>query len=149
MTDFSKRLKELMDSERISCRALAIKTDSQRESILNWLNGLYYPRYDALIRLADYFKVSCDYLLGESDDFSIVDGDRQYAVEQAPKIFHGRMKTFMKKEGISMYRLAKNLEIGQSTLSKWINSGEMPEVPKLIKLSRVMDESVDYLLGRN
>ena len=63
---FSERLNDLMRSERISRRALSLKTGLQRKSILNWLEGKYYPRYDALITLADFFRVSADYLAGIS-----------------------------------------------------------------------------------
>ena len=147
LTDLSKRLKSLMESEKISRRALAIKTQNQRKSILNWLEGHYYPRYDALIRLADFFKVSCDYLLGESNAYDLAN-DNECLIEEVPNIFRERLKDYLATEQISMYQLAKRLNIEQSTLSKWMNCGSMPEVAILIRLSKEMDESVDYLLGR-
>ena len=63
LKDFSGRLKWLMELEGISRRALAVKANVQRRSLLNYLNAKNYPRYDALIRLSDFFEVKTDYLL--------------------------------------------------------------------------------------
>ena len=57
---FSARLKDLMVSEGVSRHKLSAETGAQRKSIANWLDGLNFPRYDALINVADDFKVSTD-----------------------------------------------------------------------------------------
>lgn len=62
---FSKRLKELMELEGFSIRALSLKIKVERRSIQLWLAGKFFPRYDALIKLSIYFGV--DYLLGLDD----------------------------------------------------------------------------------
>lgn len=57
---FSKRLNDLMTTENISRKKLCSKINVQRKSLYKWLNGINYPHYDALIRIADYFKgVEC------------------------------------------------------------------------------------------
>lgn len=50
MDEFSKRLKDLMEMEGLSNRALSMKINVDRASIRLWLSGRFYPRYDALIR---------------------------------------------------------------------------------------------------
>lgn len=64
---FSKRLKELMELEGFSIRALSLKIKVERRSIQLWLAGKFFPRYDALIKLSIYFGVRIDYLLGLDD----------------------------------------------------------------------------------
>ena len=64
MDEFSKRLKDLMEMEGLSNRALSMKINVDRASIRLWLSGRFYPRYDALIKLAAFFNVSIDYLIG-------------------------------------------------------------------------------------
>lgn len=54
---FSKRLKELMELEGFSIRALSLKIKVERRSIQLWLAGKFFPRYDALIKLSIYFGV--------------------------------------------------------------------------------------------
>ena len=64
---FSKRLKELMELEGLSVRALSLKINVERRSIRLWLAGKFFPRYDALIKLSVFFGVRIDYLLGRDD----------------------------------------------------------------------------------
>ena len=61
---FSERLKDLMLIEGVSQHKLSSAANVQRKSVSNWLRGINYPRYDALIRVADYFRISTDYLIG-------------------------------------------------------------------------------------
>lgn len=42
-----------------------------KQCISNWENDNVLPSIDMLIKLADYFKVSTDYLLGRTDKKSI------------------------------------------------------------------------------
>ena len=58
MDEFSKRLKDLMEMEGLSNRALSMKINVGRASIRLWLSGRFYPRYDALIKLAAFFEVN-------------------------------------------------------------------------------------------
>lgn len=50
---------------------------------------------------------------------------------------------------LSNYQIAKQLEIEQSTISKWLNKNQVPETSSLIKLSSILDCSVEFLLGRD
>ena len=145
---FGERLKELMALENLSRRALASKTKLQRKSILNWLEGKYYPRYDALITLSNFLKVDIDYLLGLSDENSYNCTVKRCETKNVPERFIGILSNFLCEKGKTKYRLAKDLEMGQTTVERWFTSNGMPETATLIKLAKLMKESVDYLLGR-
>ena len=54
----------------------------------------------------------------------------------------------MKRRGITFYKLAKSLEIGQTTLKRWFLKGSMPETTVLIRISKLLGESLDDLFGR-
>ena len=144
---FAERFKELMLSEQISRRALSVKTGLQRKSILNWLEGKYFPRYDALIKLADFFNVSIDYLLGKDkfNESSVVVS--KCPIKEVPLRFLKILSSFIEREGYTKYRLAKLLGMGQTTLNRWFAMGSMPETATLIKISLLMNESVDYPLS--
>lgn len=148
LKNFSDRLKELMEIEGVSKRALATKAGVQRKSILNWVNGINYPRYDALIKLADFFKVKTDYLLHlECSDANEI-GKICCSLENVPAQFREKLKYYMSEEKITKYALAKKLNIGQTTLERWLSEGAMPETATLIKLSAITGETLDFLLGR-
>lgn len=64
---FSARLIDLMQFNSLSKHKLADETGAQRKSVINWVEGRNYPRPNMLIKLANYFRVSTDYLVGLSD----------------------------------------------------------------------------------
>jgi len=68
MTTFSERLRELRTEKSLSARALAALVDLNKASINNWENGTHDIKSEYLIRLAKFFNVSTDYLLGLTDD---------------------------------------------------------------------------------
>lgn len=61
------RLKQLRKERNISQLKLAIDLDMNQNSISRYENLEREADYETLIRFADYFKVSLDYLLGRSD----------------------------------------------------------------------------------
>ncbi len=62
-----KRLKDLMQVERLSQYALAKNIEVNQSTICNWLNGKKEPSIESLWKLADYFDVSVDYLIGRKE----------------------------------------------------------------------------------
>ena len=67
ITIFSNRLKELMKDKKINSVELAKAINIPRASISNWLICRRSPQIDSLCKLADFFGVSIDYLLGRQD----------------------------------------------------------------------------------
>lgn len=67
-----KRLKELRTKRNISQVKLAIDLNMNQNSISRYENGEREADYDTLIAFADYFGVSVDYLLGRTDNPSVV-----------------------------------------------------------------------------
>ncbi len=62
------RLKELRNKKRISQLKLAIDLDMNQNSISRYENCEREADYATLIKLADYFDVSIDYLLNRTDN---------------------------------------------------------------------------------
>ena len=61
------RLKELRLARKMSQQRLAMELSMAQNTISRYENGEREPGIDELIRIADYFDVSVDYLLGRSD----------------------------------------------------------------------------------
>ena len=60
---FGEILTKLMDEKDITIKQLAEYLDCTTQAISNYRLGKTTPNYETLIKLADYFGVSCDYLL--------------------------------------------------------------------------------------
>ena len=66
--DFGLRLRELREKKRLSQQQLADWLGLTRFSISNYENNTQTPPADTLVRLADIYGVSVDYLLGVKND---------------------------------------------------------------------------------
>ncbi len=61
------RLKELRKKRGITQVRLSIDLDMSQNTISRYENEVRQADYETLIRFADYFDVSIDYLLGRTD----------------------------------------------------------------------------------
>ena len=65
MSVFAEQLKTLRKKNSLTQKELAEKVGVKQNSYANWENGNREPNIEMLVRIADYFDVSLDYLLGE------------------------------------------------------------------------------------
>lgn len=66
MTTF-ERIKQLADKQKISLKTLATNLGFSENYFYNMKNAKSSPSSDALLKVADYFHVSVDYLLGRDE----------------------------------------------------------------------------------
>ena len=62
------RLKELRRARNMTQLRLAMELNTNQNTISRYESGEREPSIADLIRLADYFNVSVDYLIGRTDD---------------------------------------------------------------------------------
>lgn len=65
--EYIERIKDLMNEERISQAELARSVGISQSAVCNWMNGKKEPSIDSLWRLADFFDVSVDYIIGRKE----------------------------------------------------------------------------------
>lgn len=65
--EFGKRLKELRESKGLSQMELAKLTDISQSATAKWELNKTEPSASAIIKLAEFFNETTDYLLGVSD----------------------------------------------------------------------------------
>lgn len=63
------------------------------------------------------------------------------------KYFGIRMARARKRNHLTQTQLAKSIYVSLGTVSRYERGLSMPDMPMLIKLSKELDVSVDYLLG--
>lgn len=72
---FYERVTSLCEQNNDTITAVALKLGLSRSTPTSWKNGRV-PSADAVLKLADYFNVSTDYLLGRTEDprpISVID----------------------------------------------------------------------------
>lgn len=81
---FLERLKKIRKEAELSQKSLALKLDTSQQNIDYWENGQRNPKKDKLTKIAEFFDVSIDYLLGTTDDpRTQVDIDIDEAIEKS------------------------------------------------------------------
>ena len=68
MATFEERLIQLRTAKKISQQTLAEYLGVSRSLVHNYESGKNRPDYEGLLKLADYFEVSLDYLTGRTDE---------------------------------------------------------------------------------
>lgn len=65
---FNERLKNLRKSNKITQKQISIDTEMSERNYQDLEYGKNNPSYETLLKLADYFDVSIDYLVGRTDN---------------------------------------------------------------------------------
>lgn len=79
------RIKELREEHRLTQKELAEKIGVAQSNISRWEKEEMEPAAGFVIKLADYFAVSADYLLGRTDDLGniVVQSGSDFATSPA------------------------------------------------------------------
>ena len=64
---FMKRMKELRQKKGVSMEELATALDVSKSRVNMWENNGSVPRSDVLVKIAAYYNVPTDYLLGNNN----------------------------------------------------------------------------------
>lgn len=63
-SDFGENLKQLRKNRAMTQEELGAKVGLSKAVVSKYETGIGYPSFDVLVRIAAYFGVSTDYLLG-------------------------------------------------------------------------------------
>ena len=66
--NFSDNLKSLMIENNLTQKKISEIAQVNQRTISSWINGQNEPLAYSVAKIADYFHVSVDYLLGREDD---------------------------------------------------------------------------------
>lgn len=66
MATFGDKLRQLMENNNVKQKELAIKLNVKRGSVSNWITNRRCPDAETIVKIADYFNVTVDYLLKDT-----------------------------------------------------------------------------------
>ena len=67
MNKFYQKLKELREEKELLQKQLGVELGVSQVTVARWETGNREPEFDMLIKIAKYFGVTTDYLLGLED----------------------------------------------------------------------------------
>lgn len=139
LSNFVDSLKELMELSDMKLNDLAKATKISKGSISTYLSGATAPTMKNLLKLAKYFDVSIDYLLGRSVEKLEFPKAKSYN-------FFIVLDKLIKENKLSVHKFAKEVGISNSSYYRWKN-GAFPYLDQLITIADYFCVSTDYLLG--
>lgn len=140
-TKFQKRVNELVDDANLKKVDLAKLGSIDYRSLSNAIVYGIVPTTSTLIKMANYFKVSMDYLLGRTDI-------NEY-IELSNTTFQERFEKLCKEKGVSHYKVSQDCFFDKSNISRWLSKGYLPTLEILDMITKYFNVSIDYILGRS
>ncbi len=138
--NFAERLSEVIEYANLNAFTLSKIVGCGHASTSRYLNG-ENPSLEILVKLADYFQCSTDFLLGLTND----DITENY-LPTPP--FSERLPFLLDFFKISAYRLQKLTGIAKSAITYWKNGIRTPTLDSVIRIAKALDCPVDFVIGR-
>ncbi|NPV52169.1 MAG: helix-turn-helix domain-containing protein [Firmicutes bacterium] len=153
MATFSERLKSLREEKGLLQRELAHQVNLSRVAITYYEQGKRFPDRDTLIKLAKFFNVSLDYLLGASDIKRQPDGildtrDEILDTREASSDLGTRLRELRMARGLRQEDVAAVIGVTPEAIGMYENGKREPKGEILVALADFFSVPVDYLLGR-
>ncbi len=143
--EFKNRINDLFNEEltkrKIKKTELIILIDVDYSSLSNALEYGIMPTPRILIRIADYFNVPLDYLLGYSD----ID---KFEKSKLNEDLWTRIQILSKLKGWDSHALNIQCHFPRGYVERWIKLKYIPSLKNLETMADVFEVSLDYLLGR-
>ena len=141
LSKFAEILDELMFDEGINGQALAEKIGISKQQVYYVLNHKRQPSLDMLLRIADHFSCTSDFLLGREPENSAK------SFRPVPP-FPQQLAFLLEYFHTNKYRLCKQIPITHSVIYNWQRGVYAPSLDYIIKLADHFDCSVDFVIGR-
>ena len=143
VSSFAERLTELMFYDNnISAQQLGFKLGIDASTIRGWKTGRGGIALFNLLKIADYFDCSLEFLAGKGREDKKLD----YTPKAVPP-FYSRFLQVLAENDKTRYRLVKEKIISGGNVSSW-KRGASPNLQTLIILSDYFGYTLDHFVGR-
>ena len=141
MSEFVERLEGLMFEYGVNKKMLAQNTQINATCISHYLLGKRFPTLQSLIKLADYFHRSTDFLLGREEE------NCNLTFKECPP-FCRRLADLKEQAGGSAQDFYRRLSVSKTCYYGWLSGERAPTVDNVILIADSLACRVDYVLGR-
>lgn len=141
-----KRLKLLRETKQKSQQEVCTNLNIEQSTLANYENNKRTPKIDILIKLAEFYDVSVDYILGITDQRNKINNSAFLTKETLSK----QLKALLTEDSaldIEFYANVGHIDI--VTFQKYIDGEQLPSSFDLCKLVEIFDTSADYLFGKS
>lgn len=144
--NFGERLKKIRIENGLTQIQLAKILDISKSNISKYEAGSVEPNLEITAKIATYFTVSTDYLLGLSES-KIADTDLEWRYPPVKNRLGTILSKYRSSKQFSISEFAKSIDISDDLEIKLENGVYEPSMPLLKKISNVTGYDIDYLVG--
>ncbi len=138
---FKEIVEDTFENNKLSNADIASKISVDKSVISNLVNYEIIPSVQSLIKIADYFNISLDYLLGTTDNSDFIKSAK-------PSTFGKRVLELKEERKDKFADITNKCSFSRNSIHVWIKRNNVPSLYYLIELSNYFDVTPDYLLGR-
>lgn len=146
-TMIGEQLKYLRELRRKSQHEVCSILNIEQSTLANYENDKRVPKIDILIKLAEYYNVSVDYLLGLKKSDSEKNDCYNYFYEEGDA--NWSIRKIANAKEISYEEMLEKSCIEKTRLDVLWYGNSQPVAEELIRIATVLDVSIDYLLNNS
>lgn len=140
--EFQNRFKEYVELQgKVNKHQLANDMNIAYTIFSKAYNYGIVPKPIVLMRIADFFKISVEYLLGNTNN-------EYFEKSKDPKTFQERLTYLRTLKNLTPSDLTRHTHIHRNRILQWDKYNYIPSLHDLTILADFFDVSLDYLLGR-
>lgn len=132
---------EYYDTPDYSVYDFGKRVGISKNIISRCVNYNIIPSLRVLIKIADHFNVSIDYLLARTDDNAFVKSKN-------PLSFQERIQEIMNEKHLKKADITNKGSFPKNSITVWLKRNNYPSLEYLYELASILGVSPDYLLGR-
>lgn len=142
---FAERIVKLRRAKKMTQEQLADALGISRAALSHYEKGRREPDFQIVTKVAEFFGVSSDYILGLTDDPQNTTFSDQ---ESSLRTFSHRLHSLREQQGMTIDELAERVKVTPSYLQKLeTNPSKFPGISTLHRLSEALSVTAAYLVG--
>lgn len=141
-----KQLKVLRESKQKSQQEVCSALNIEQSTLANYENGKRIPKIEILIKIAEYYQCSVDFLLGIEKSGKIDYANYQMDTSEFALDFKMRIRDLMAEQKMSEEEFEKRAGFNYEEKDSYLYGNRIPSIEDLIKIAGALNVSTDYLL---
>ena len=141
LSKLSEVLDSLMFERELNATRLAKAVGIDPTNVMRYLRGKRTPSVESLVKLADYFNCTTDFLLGREQE--------NYSTTFYPcPPFSEQLKVLKEHFNCPWWHIYKTAHITSSRFYEWKNGTHAPTLDCVVMLADGFGCTVDFIIGR-
>ncbi len=134
MSTLSERLKLARHDADLTQNQVALRTGINRATLANWEVGRTEPDADTVVKLAELYQVSLDYLFGRSDQKTQIEHDNEINRRRISQVLQGE-----DAELLDFWQVLKERE-DLFLLFKQVRELDSADIKRVIRIIKAIED---------